>query len=229
QGLLADDEPRRARFLFERHLVHTPDSADGWAGLAACLLALGEVDRAHGAVVRAVTLAPDNPNHCWNLSAVAHAQGRLGGCYLALLDYTEQTVDGFDGAVGDVRERVALARRFIAEYERIARLEHPGHEAEEVAAVDELVFRGAALLDGGEPGRALTLLESAVAALPVHCPALTALGRVFIATGQPDRAEGILHRALVARPGDPAALAALALVERGAGAAAVGRCDRRGG
>ena len=209
--LLAAGHVRRARPILERHLAQAPESAEGHATMARCLIELSELDPARAHLLRAEWLDPGNPLHHWNLAAVAHRQSRQGGCYLALFDYLELLGERiFDHATGECEPRRDIAERFVDEYERLARLEHPQAEPHAVARADELLYRARMRLHGGNWQDAIPLLEQAVALVSSHYPAWTHLG---IAHGESDResdARQCLRRALSLRPSYPLAVTALA-------------------
>ncbi len=211
---LAEGAPERAGPVLERYVKRVPQRAEGQAALARCLLAQGDLEGARTHLLRAVALDPDNPLHQWNLSSVAHRQGRSGGCYLALLDYLDLVGDGaFDAGAGSCDERVALAERFVAEFERLAAVEHPGAAAADVARADDLAFQGRRRLEAGRCQPAIALLEQAVSLLPGHALAWTWLGQARHRHGDRDEACGCLQRALRLRPGYPDAVRALADLE----------------
>jgi len=112
-------EHARAKPLFERYVACRPDDAEGLANLGVCLMEMGEVADACEHLGRATQLDPEEALHHWNLAAAAHRAGQLGRCYLALKDYIANA-----DARGDAGERLQSALASIAEYERIARLEH---------------------------------------------------------------------------------------------------------
>lgn len=212
RALLADQDAERARPLFERYVAQNPDDADGRAGLSMCLLELGDDRGALTHLHRAAWLQPDNPNHHWNLAAIAHRQGRLGGCYLALNDYLAHSGED-DDAPGNARARRALAERFVAEYQRIATLEYPTADPDDVADVDEIVLRAWRCVRARECEQALGALLHALERVPEHYPALSCLGIACIELGRLDQAREHLTRALSLRPGFPLAVRALERVE----------------
>lgn len=209
--LLNTGHVRRARPILERYVSQVPESAEGFAALARCLIELGEHDRARAHLLRAVWLDPDNPSHHWNLAAVAHRQERNGGCYLALIDYLELVGEHtFDQATGACEARGETARQFVSEYERVARLEYPEVEPEAVAQADDLLHRARQRLHGGRWEEAVPMLEQALALVPCHYSAWTHLGIAHGECERTDEARRCLHRALALRPSYPLATAALA-------------------
>jgi tetratricopeptide (TPR) repeat protein len=128
--LLSTGESERARPLLERCVELAPDDADAAAAFGLCLLGNGDLDGARSQLERAVHLEPSWPLHHWNLAAIAHRQGRLGACYLALRAYARTARASNDP---DHVNRLAVAARFIADHERMVRLEHPGADAVHLA------------------------------------------------------------------------------------------------
>jgi tetratricopeptide (TPR) repeat protein len=184
-----------------------PECADGCASLAMCLIGLGEVSAARPHLHRAAWLQPGNPNHSWNLAAVAHREGRLGACYLALVDYLEHAGE-FDEAPGNSEERRRIAGAFTAEYERIARLEHPDAGPEAVAHADDLVHRAMLRVQIGQGPEAICVLEQALSFVPTHYQAMAYLGMAHAERHELEEASRYLDRALAVRPGYPLALEA---------------------
>lgn len=129
--LLAAREPAQARPLLERYVAESPDDPEGHAQLGLCQLGLGDPAGALHDLGRAAWLDPRQPIYQWNIAAAAHAAGRRGACYLALVAYT----GGFDASPG-AEDRSAIAARFIDEYERLAGLEHPDTPPDAVAKAD---------------------------------------------------------------------------------------------
>jgi tetratricopeptide (TPR) repeat protein len=129
--LLAAREPAAARPLLERYVAEAPDDPEGHAQLGLCLLGLGDPAAALHHLGRAAWLDPHQPVYQWNIAAAAHAAGRRGACYLALVAY----LDGDDASPG-AGDRGATAARFIGEYERLAGLEHPDTTPDALAKAD---------------------------------------------------------------------------------------------
>lgn len=218
--LLLEGSPERARPILERFVRRAPDHAEGRAALARCLVALDVLEPARAHLLQAMALDPDNPLHHWNLAAIAHRQGRPGGCYLALLDYLDLVGDGvFDAGAGACDARLETATGFVEEYERLAQIEYPEAAPAAVARADDLVHRARLRLEASEQDAALALLEQAVAMVPEHYPAWTDLGMFWGRRGRRDEAGRCLRKALALRPGCPVASRAMARLE-GEGAAA---------
>ncbi len=127
--LLSAGDTSAARPLVERYVAAVPDDPEGLAALGACALALGEPDLARGCLERAVWLDPEEPRYLWNLAAAAHRCGHRGACYIALTRYLAV-------AVAEEAEQLRVAQSFITEYDRLARLHHPGQDPLAVARAD---------------------------------------------------------------------------------------------
>jgi tetratricopeptide (TPR) repeat protein len=236
--LLGEGLPARARPLLERYIRRVPESAEGRAALARCLLLLGALEPARTQLIQAIALDPDNPLHHWNMAAIAHRQGRTGGCYLALLDYLDLVGAGaFDAGAGACDARLDTARTFVHEYERLAHIEYPDARPTAVARAEDLAYRAQQRLPkinpeaevqlDARPGAAsddldaqldaaLALLEQSVALVPSYHPAWAQLGMLLEQCGRAADAERCLRRALALRPGDAAVIGALANLERAA-------------
>jgi tetratricopeptide (TPR) repeat protein len=151
--LLGEGLAARARPLLERYVRRVPESAEGRAGLGRCLLALGALELARTQLIQAVALDPDNPLHHWNMAAIAHRQGRSGGCYLALLDYLDLVGEGaFDAGLGACDARLDTARAFVDEYQRLTQIEYPEARTAAVARAEDLAYRAQQRLAAAEPG-----------------------------------------------------------------------------
>lgn len=210
-GLTRAGQPERARPLFERFVAQCPDNVDGRAGLANCLLALDDERGALEHLHRALELDGDNPNHHWNLAAIAYQQGRSGECYRELVDYLALAGD-CDGAPGDSRERRHLAEAFVIEYERIAQVEYPSASAQAVADIDDSLMHAWRLVRGEQYDCAIEVLERALKGVSEHYPALTCLGVAYLESGRLESAQDVLIRALRLRSGFPLARETLARV-----------------
>jgi len=125
--LLASGEAERARPLLERCAGRTPDDAEVASSLGLCLLALGDAAGAATWLDRAVARDPGWPLHHWNAAAAAHRAGHMSACYLALCAF----LDASRTAAARVRAgrddgddaRIDVATRFVADYERMCRLD----------------------------------------------------------------------------------------------------------
>lgn len=213
--LMFEGHAQRARPVLERYVRRVPDSAEGRAALARCLTSLGALEPACTQLVQAIALDPDNPLHHWNLSAIAHRQGRAGGCYLALLDYLDLVGEGaFDAGAGACDARLETAHAFVLEYERLAAVEYPEARPAAVARAEDLVHKARLRMVETKLEAAVALLEQAVAMVPGYHPAWLQLGIVFEQCACLDDAERCLRRALALRPGDPTASRTLAALER---------------
>jgi hypothetical protein len=120
--LLAAGHHARAKPLLEHCARLAGDDPDVHASLAACLLAGGDPAGARVHLARAARLEPAWALHHWNLAAAAHATGDLAGCWRALRDFLV-AADGTTG-LGDAAhaDRLAVAQRFVADFERAAHL-----------------------------------------------------------------------------------------------------------
>jgi hypothetical protein len=120
--LLAAGDLARARPLLE-HCARLDDAdPDVAASLGSCLLAAGEVAAARIHLARAARLEPSWALHHWNHAAACHAAGDLAACWRALREYLV-AADG-TGGLGDAAhaDRLAVAHRFVADFERAAHL-----------------------------------------------------------------------------------------------------------
>jgi Flp pilus assembly protein TadD len=196
--LLGDDQLLRARPLLERYVTQRPSDAEGWTNLGLCVLSLGDASAAHRHLSRAAHLEPDDPVHDWNIASAAHRDGRLGGCYLALTNYIDKR-DAASGATG----RVDIAQGFVAEFERLAALEHPGSRPIDVAKTDEYVDRACKYIRLERYEAAITTLTTATELVPTHYRAWGQLGSAHLRNGALDDAGRDIDRALALRPADP--------------------------
>ena len=119
--LLADGEPVRAHALLASCDASVPDVA---AAIAACLVAQGRHADAIVHLQRAADGEKDWPLHHWNLAAALHATGDAHGSDRALRQFLATSV-ARSALAGDSAQadRIALARRLVSAYERIARLD----------------------------------------------------------------------------------------------------------
>ena len=195
--LLADEDFAEALPLLEKFVVEVPEIADGWANLGLCHLRGGELTRACLHLGRAARLEADNPLHHWNLAAASHRSGRLGGCYLALLDYLDNCAA--DPSTSEEQRKVALD--LIAEYERFSALEFPAVDARALARAEELGHRAHEDCDTGGVDDKVAALEQAVRIAPSHYPSWSELGTAYAERDCLADAQRCLERALSLRPG----------------------------
>ena len=200
--LLAAGEADRARPLLERHAAARPDDAEGASSLGLCLLALAENTAARVALERAAALEPGRALHRWNLAAAAHREGRLGGCYLALVTYLALAEAGAADHAGTDPAQLAVARHFVADYERVARLESPELGAAELARADDDLHRARWLLRGGRAREAIGVLRGALEAAPTLPGLWSHLASACLACGRAAEARRAGLRALALCPTD---------------------------
>jgi Flp pilus assembly protein TadD len=210
--LISRGAAERARLLLEGLLDEAPRDAEARGALGLCLLALGEPSGARLALERAVSLDPEQPAHLWNLAAAAHREGRPGACYLALSRFLAS--ERF-GALAEttLEERRRRAREYIAEYERLAQLEHPGVAPETVARAEWLYCEARLTLARGDALATIRALREVVERVPSHYGAWTHLGMAQGEIGHVGDARASLERALALRPGDAVAHDALRTLE----------------
>nr|HEX4314380.1 hypothetical protein [Kofleriaceae bacterium] len=118
--LIATGDHARALPLLARCDASSPDVA---AALAACHVADGRHADAIPHLARACDGDREWPLHHWNLAASLHALGDVESCALALRNFltASESPTGLD-ADPDHPSRVAIARRWVADHERVARL-----------------------------------------------------------------------------------------------------------
>ncbi|HTJ45428.1 MAG TPA: tetratricopeptide repeat protein [Kofleriaceae bacterium] len=120
--LLASGDPARARPLLEHCAERAPDDPLVASSLGLCLSAQGDPRAALPWLDRAARLEPAWPIHHWNLAAAAHQARELDACYLAMTAFVARSAAATVHDPDHV-ERLALAKRLIAEHERLCRLE----------------------------------------------------------------------------------------------------------
>ena len=196
--LVGDKQLARARPLLERYVTQRPADAEGWSSLGLCVLALGDASAAHRHFIRAARLEPRDPMHDWNAASAAHRDGRLGGCYLALVGYLDD-----DDTSPDSAQRFDVARAFAGESARLAALEHPGCPVIDVAQADEHVDRACRYFRLERYEAAVAALTAATALVDTHYRAWAQLGSARLHAGALDEAAQNIARALALRPGDP--------------------------
>ena len=123
--LLAGGDPARACPLLEHCARIAPDDPDVASSLGLCTLALAGDDAGALAVARehlarAAQLEPTWGLHHWNLASACHRAGDLAACWRALRDFAATA----GGGLGDPAhaERIAVAHRFVTDFERAAHL-----------------------------------------------------------------------------------------------------------
>ncbi len=195
--LMAREDHTRARPLLERFVNQQPDDPSGRAALGVCFLMSNELTQADSHLQRAAWLEPENPLHYWNLASVAHRQGRLGGCYQCFDAYIDRRDDGGDG-----RARRQLAAEFMAEYERLARLEYPESKPRIVARADEHLFDARALAKQDQLPEAIAELRKTVRSMPEHNPSWAYLATLYNERGQLAQAKRCAERAIALQPSD---------------------------
>ena len=124
--LMNRDQLDTARDLLVRYAELRPDDSEAMATLGACLMKRGELERARSHLARAAWLAPQVGRHHWNRASLAHHEGRLGDCFLALKEYL-RCMDSVDA------DHRSLAEAFVADYTRRAALQAPVASAQEIA------------------------------------------------------------------------------------------------
>jgi hypothetical protein len=123
--LLAGGDAVRARPLLEHCARIAPDDPDVASSLGLCVLAVAGDDAdaiaaAHAHLARAAALEPSWGLHHWNLASACHRAGDLAACWRALRDFVATA----GGGLGDPAhaERLAVAHRFVTDFERAAHL-----------------------------------------------------------------------------------------------------------
>lgn len=196
--LLSAGDARRARPLLEQYTHRCDDDAEGHANLGVCLMALGELPAARAAFERAGALDPGDAVHRWNLASVAHRSDEPGGCYLALCAYLAR-----DDRGPDADDRAAAATEYVAEYERLARVEHGAAvDAASVARAEASCAEARRLLDGGLLDEAIAGFERALQVIPGSGRAWRELGAAYLRRNRRPDARRCLQRAAALLPGD---------------------------
>src|SRR5206468_2782575 len=133
------------------------------SSLGKCLVTLGRPDEALPHLEIAARLAPTEAIHQWTLSLAARAAGRLGACYLALVDYVRLP----DRTRGGKARRMA-ARRHVRQFETVAEREHPDATPERVARAEEIFARACERLAAGRLDEAVSAFEAVLTLVPSH-------------------------------------------------------------
>lgn len=107
--LLSRGRVEVARDLLLLYAKGHPTDCEALATLGTCLVRTGETEKARKYLNRAAELAPDVGRYHWNRAALAHQEGRIGECFLALKDYLGCS------AAGDARQRT-VARELVLSY-----------------------------------------------------------------------------------------------------------------
>jgi tetratricopeptide (TPR) repeat protein len=107
--LLSRGRAELARDLLLLYTKGHPSDSEALATLGTCLVKTGETEAARAYLNRAATLAPDVGRYHWNRAALAHQEGRIGECFLALKDYLGCN------AAGDADQR-SVARELVLSY-----------------------------------------------------------------------------------------------------------------
>jgi Tfp pilus assembly protein PilF len=187
---------------------------------------LAESARAHPAPVAALlALRPDSPDYLaaadpglygrsWALVRWVVARHGLAGLhsFLEAVAEGEAARPAFEARLGPLGEAEASLLEVPPGPQLAVPLDDATPAAEAAPRVDtpsraEVEYRlGELLLRSGEPARARSHLERALAESPDHVPARLALADVHLRRGETALASRELERALVLRPGEPTAL-----------------------
>ncbi len=125
--LLRHGQASAARELLVRYTDSHPDDSEALSTLGACLMHLGDLEGARSHLARAAGLSPQVGRYHWNRASLAHKEGRLGDCFVALQEYLG-CVDAVDS-----RQR-ELANAFVSAYGRQAALREPSQRSSEERA-----------------------------------------------------------------------------------------------
>ncbi len=207
-GLALQQEGRAAEAVahYRRVLELRPDDAPVRVNLGNLARDTGRLDEAERWYREAMELAPWDDSPRWHLGNVMLDRGRVVEAerlYRRALELRPEAVPPRYN-LAKCLERMGRLREAVDEYERVARA-HPG---------DRLFTNdlGCAVLHAGDPVRAVTILEEAVALdadWPVAC---FNLGLAHEASGRPDRATRAFREALRRDPSlEPAREALLRL------------------
>jgi tetratricopeptide (TPR) repeat protein len=171
--------------------AHSPDDATARSLLGTALLSLGKHEEALLELHAAARLEPSVAERHWNLAHAARKAGKLGACYLALVDY----LGARDRARG-AAERGRAARRYVRLFSRYARAEHPDAKVEHVARAEELFERAYRHLVEERLSDAISGFQAVLKLCPSHYPSWGNLGAAYVSLGERDRAEECLRKAL---------------------------------
>ena len=187
----------RARAAFEEALRVDPfsfESADGLCELEGQAAFGGP---AQSACKRALRINPEYLPAWRRLAELHLAEGRIEQAEKAYLQVLGLVADDPDARRGLLHCAVALDR--VAEARSM--LEHQSGALGLAADY----YRGLLAERAGELDAAVAHLRRALGHPDLASPALTALGRVYLALGREDRARWVLRRASQGEQGDPAA------------------------
>lgn len=107
--LLSRGRAELARDLLLQYTKGHPNDSEALATLGNCLVEVGDIDAAREYLSRASSLAPGVGRYHWNRAALAHREGRIGECFLALKDYLACSDES------DATHR-SVARELVASY-----------------------------------------------------------------------------------------------------------------
>ncbi len=107
--LLSRGKARIAKELLVQYAKGHPNDSEALATLGNCLVKTGDIEAARDYLARAAQLSPHVGRYHWNRAALAHQEGRIGDCYVALQAYLGC------GDAGDLSHHSA-ARELVASY-----------------------------------------------------------------------------------------------------------------
>ncbi|MBT8493677.1 MAG: tetratricopeptide repeat protein [Deltaproteobacteria bacterium] len=162
------------------------------SGLGLCAMAKGELERAERAFERAIERDPQSAENFWNLAALAHKRGCRGSCYIALT--------AFVAKAGRRDDRLAQARAFVLEFERLARLQHPETDPMAVATADRDDTLGRRAVGEGKLDDGYQCFLRATRRVDSHFVAWTDLAMLLARQGRSAEARVCARRALATNP-----------------------------
>lgn len=107
--LLSRGRAEIARDLLLQYTKVHPDDSEALATLGSCLVKTGQTKAARDCLDKAAAIAPEVGRYHWNRAALAHQEGRIGECFLALQDYLACS------SSGDASQR-SVARELVLSY-----------------------------------------------------------------------------------------------------------------